>query len=667
MISRRSCIGLVAFVCALTTLGLGSSASAAPASKLSVASVSSLPASAAGGGTYRVSGRVVNNGTAASAARVRVYLLRFGSKPKVIGAKQVGKVAARHHRRYKVKVKVPSNLKAGSYSIVACSRHGLKSGRAECATASRKLAKGAAANAAPAPNAAQFAQVTDRAGCAGTRTLGDRDFPEVGNGGFDITHYDVDLNYTPGNGVGQNVFNPGTHTVVTATSLQDLCEFSLDFDGLTIGSVTVDGVPATFTRQAPPGGAPPCTSAGCSNLTAQTYPAADGCSQSFRNPNVGVAMNHTGCPNMKLVIVPPTTIPSGQSFDVDIAYTGTPLRHLDADGTEEGWLNTPNGDGVFNVNEPIGAMTWLPSNNHPADKAKFDFNLTVPVGKVALGNGELVSYMDNGDGTMTWHWRMAEQMATYLSTATIGDFFLTESIAENGLQLYNALDKSFTETQVNAANRTIGQEETIVNYLSTIYGTFPFDSHGVIADAAGSIGYVLEVQTKIAFPSSGIGLSTLAHETGHQWFGDSVSLYQWNEIWQNEGFATYTDWNYAAHNGGQTLAARFAGQYTPGTKWAVAPVDVDAGRLFSTFPVYSRGATMLVALQQIMGNSRFYQLTRGWQSIYRHGNGHTTDFIALAKQVSGFSGQNLDKLDTFFQQWLYGRVQPTITGTNFFS
>lgn len=660
----RPRVGLVLLAIALTMLTVSATASAAPGPRLSVSSVKSLPSSAGDGGTYAVRGTIINNGRRASAARVTVSLLSSGKKPKKIGSRTLVKIGPKAKRPFRVRVSVPSSLATGVYDVVACTRHGLGKGAMECATAQRKLSVGDAEIPEPVSEN-QFEAAAAAVSCEGTRSLGDRDFPEVGNGGFDINHYDVNLNYTPGNLPGQNVFLPGTHTVVTATSLHDLCEFSLDFDGLNIDSVTVNGQPASYTREAPPGGAPPCLSSSCSNLTTNTYPAADGCSPSFRNPNVGAATNHTGCPNSKLVITPAATIPEGTEFTVDVAYSGTPLRHLDADGTEEGWLNTPNGDGAFIVNEPIGAMTWLPSNNHPTDKAAYDFHITVPTGKIALGNGELVSYVDNGNGTLTWHWRMAYPMATYLSTATVGNFFLTESITQSGLQLYNALDTTFTETQVNAANRTIGQEEVIINYLNDIYGTYPYDSNGVVADNAGSIGYVLEVQTKIHFPSSNISLGTLVHETGHQWFGDSVSLEQWHEIWQNEGWATYTSQNYTAKNGGQTLQQYFNAQYTPGTKWNTAPVDVDAGRLFSTFPVYTRGATMLIALQQILGDTKFFGLARQWQANHRHGNASTAEFIALAKQVSQFSGERLTKLDTFFQQWIYGRTMPTITGTNF--
>lgn len=669
-------------------LTITSAASASTGADLSVAKLSAPPKQAAAGQKFSLAGTVVNDGTSTGSGKVVAKLMRSGSTPAVAGKARLRKVAADGTARFKIRAKAPASLKNGSYSVVACVRAKGTAGHRTCANAPRKLTIGVADYTGPAPQIDE--SDTGKACVSGARTLGDRDFPEVGNGGYDVQNYDVNINY---NNVG-NVMNAGTHTAVSAVATQSLCDFSLDFDGLTIDSITVNGVPATWQRVAPPGGAPPCAApsnpcTGSSAASSIVYPPADGCSPSGRNPD-GPLGTRRGCPAMKLVITPAAQIDAGSTFVVDVAYHGVPLRHLDADGTEEGWLNTPNGDGTFNVNEPIGAMTWLPSNNHPADKATYDFhvtiptfsqNITLPAGtrKIALANGELINYSDNPDSTTTWYWRMGYPMATYLSAVTIGDFDLTQTATRTGVQLYNALDSTFTAAQKNSANSTIAQEETIINALNNHYGRYPFDSNGVVADAAGSIGYVLEVQTKIHFPSSGVGLSTLAHETGHQWFGDSVSTKQWNEIWQNEGWATYTDWLWNANyvTGGQTLAQRFTSNYTAGTgsacpggtnKWCIAPVDADAEHLFTTFPVYTRGGTMLVALNQILGDTKFFNLARRWQQQYQYGNARTTDFIALAKDIAddapnGFGQCDLDRLDQFFQQWLYGHSQPTITGT----
>ena len=208
-----------------------------------------------------------------------------------------------------------------------------------------------------------LASVAQAAYTPGSRSLGDALLPALGNGGYDVQHYDLTIAYDP---VANTMTSSAT---ITSVAKQDLSEFSYDLRGLTVTAVTVKGQPATFTREAD-----------------------------------------------KLIVTPAAGIDNGSTFDTVVAYNGVPEQVEDPDESLEGWLRTT--DGVFNVNEPMGAMAWFPNNNHPADKATYDFTITVPTGKTALGNGELVSKTDNADATTTWKWHMGYPMATYLSTST---------------------------------------------------------------------------------------------------------------------------------------------------------------------------------------------------------------------------------------------------------
>ena len=183
----------------------------------------------------------------------------------------------------------------------------------------------------------------------GGRTLGDV-LPELaylGNTGYDAQHYDLTLDYDPV----ANVFKAGTKADITLRATQNLSEFALDFRGLNVTAVTIDGVAATFTRlNGDPAGA-----------------------DRYRN---------------KLIVTPAAGILNNRVFHVVVEYSGTPTAMEDPDESFEGWIRTT--DGSFVVNEPMGAMTWFPNNNHPADKATYDFHITVPATHTALGNGELV-------------------------------------------------------------------------------------------------------------------------------------------------------------------------------------------------------------------------------------------------------------------------------------
>jgi hypothetical protein len=462
----------------------------------------------------------------------------------------------------------------------------------------------------------------------GSRSLGDSLLPALGNGGYDVQHYDLTIAYDPAT----KLMN--SSATVSSIAKQDLSEFSLDLRGLTVTAVTVKGAPATFTR------------------------VAD-----------------------KLVITPAAGIDNGTSFDTVVAYNGTPERVLDPDDSFEGWLDTT--DGVFNVNEPMGAMSWFPNNNHPTDKATYDFTTTVPTGKTALGNGELVSKVDNGDGTTTWKWHMGYPMATYLSTTTIGDFDLAQGTGATALgaggaavELYNAIDSSYTAAQKTTVTNTLAREDAIVKYMSGLYGGYPFNSIGAVVDRISGVGYVLEVQTKIHFPSSSVSINTLAHEIAHQWFGNDVSLKSWNDIWLNEGWATWSQWNWSNKENGSatTSAQQFLNNYnstSQPTRWNIPTAALpDAGELFTTFPVYTRGAMTIEGLKQILGDDAFFTLAKTWIAENHYKNAGTADFIALTKRIAaekaGFEASNLAKLDTYFQQWLFTGAKPTMTPTTFF-
>lgn len=478
---------------------------------------------------------------------------------------------------------------------------------------------------------------------SGARTLNDRLFPEIGNGGYDVRHYDIALNYDPAS----NEFEPGTKTTITALATQPLSDFSLDFDGLTVSAVTVDGQPAGFARESP---------AACS----PTVPPVETCAAT------------------KLVVTPATPIDSGQTFQVAVAYTGEPQPHIDPWDKPDGWIRADNGtsaDGAWVACEPVGAQTWFPDNDDPRDKATFDFEITVPEDNepadgtlMGIANGELVGEPTSSEGLTTWHWRESFPLATYLATATVGNFDFAQSMTPAGLQLNNAIDSSYSTSAKESIDATLAREEEILDFYAPLYTPYPFDSAGAIVDWVSGIHYILEVQTKVLFPSLASAQPyILAHELAHHWWGDSVSIIHWSEVWMNEGWATWSHWSWRYAEGGSSTspAQQFTNNYTPGGKWETPPAEPTAAGLFDTFPTYTRPAMMIEALRQILGETEFTRLTRQWQGAHRYGNGTEAEFIELAQEVSGFTGAQLARLNDFFQEWLYGTTQPLITGENF--
>ena len=627
----RTRLSLTFTVAAVLVLASGT-AEARPGAKLSVTKVSSPPPAVVPGASFVMTGKVENDGERAAKPSVALSLRRGGDAGPLgmrIANRRIEEVRPGDSVRFRETVTVRAATPDGEYGLSACVRKRGNGGPHKCLRADARMTVAGPrppgdGNGPVAPEPDPPSPGAGPVFEPGARSAGDVLFPAIGNGGYDVDHYDVALDYDPV----LNNFDAAT-TTITAEATKNLSEFSLDMQGMTVSSVAVDGQAATFTRE-----------------------------------------------NTKLIIDPAGAgIPSGDDFVTAIAYNGPPVEVVDPDGSSEGWVRTP--DGGFVVNEPIGAQGWFPNNNYPTDKATFDFHITVPLTATALGNGELVSTDNNGDGTQTWNWHSDQPVSTYLTTATVGTFIFTEgTITETTptpdrvLPEYRAIDSSYLAT-LPAQNAELDRIEEMTNFLGSLYGPYPFDSTGAVVDAA-TVGYALEVQTKphFALPFPVSTRSTLLHEIAHQWFGNAVTLATWSDIWFNEGWAVWSEWYWDDElNGGTTSPEQqFDTEYAnAGNDWSIPPatLDEDPTLLFETFPVYTRSAMMLQGYREIVGHTKFLELAQRLQTDYEDDNISTAEFIGLAKEVSDFTGAQLARLDDYFQQWLYGETKPTITPDNF--
>ncbi|WP_040922539.1 M1 family metallopeptidase [Saccharomonospora xinjiangensis] len=435
----------------------------------------------------------------------------------------------------------------------------------------------------------------------GAPGVGDPYYPGDGNGGYDVSHYDIRLTYTP-----ESDRLSGTTTIL-ATPTAELSSFNLDF-ALDIRWVRVNNHPARVERD-----------------------AAD---------------------PTEVVVTPKAALREGEPVTVVVRYAGTPSE-VAVDGFTA-WKRTATG--ALAVDEPHIAEWWFPSNDHPTDKATYDVSVEVPDDVVALSNGVLEGTGTQRAGWTRWNWRSTEPQATYLAFLAIGDYDVRHSTAPSGLPVVNAYDTALGDLRPSA-EASVERTPEVVEFLESLFGPYPFEAQGGVVTR--DLGFALENQTRsvydAGFFSRGTNLSVVVHENAHQWFGDSVALGKWSDIWLNEGFASYAEFLWSEHSGEGTAAelAQYLYDSIPAGDefWQVLPGDPGPENQFHS-AVYDRGALAVHALRTAVGDEVFFEILRTWLDAKRGGHGTIEEFVELAERLSG------RQLDEVFEVWLFTKGKP---------
>jgi aminopeptidase N len=448
-------------------------------------------------------------------------------------------------------------------------------------------------------------------GCLpGASGVGDKHYPTYGNGGYDVRNYLLDAAYDPDT----NVLDG--KAAIEAEATQNLCSFNLDFVGMDLRRVEVDGKPAMWTRD-----------------------------------------------DHELTVTPEHSLKKGTNFKVEARYDGVPTEFVIPGTTlRTGFMATPEGATV--AGQPEVAAGWYPVNDHPLDKASYTFRVTVPQPYEVVANGFLRNRIDQGSNT-TWTWRASEPMASYLATIDIAqDWDVDEGQTDSGLPQYDAVDSHITGPIRDEIDRALGLQSEALDMLSDAFGPYPFDTVGAIVPNQEDLRFALETQTRPVYSkrfwinSQGQPRNAdfvIVHELAHQWYGDDVALARWQHIWLNEGFATYAEWLWEEHEDRATPQEIFEATYNdiPADDefWSVVIGDPTIELLFHD-AVYVRGAMTLQALRNEVGDDDFFAIIREWAASKSGGNGTTAEFIDLAEQISG------QQLDDLFDLWLFTDTKP---------
>jgi aminopeptidase N len=452
-------------------------------------------------------------------------------------------------------------------------------------------------------------QERPRAPRAGALEIGDPYFPGLGNGGYDVEHYALELE------IDMDSDEIAATARIRARALHHLASFSFDLYGLEVAGVRVDGQDARFERTPP-------------------APLPDG----------------TSGKSAELVIHPAAPLAAGAVFLAEVAYGGSPAPRPDPafaflpQSKGSGWQRRASG--VYVTSQCIGAASWFPCNDHPRDKASYSFRVRVAKPWTAAANGVLTEVIEEGEAR-TFVFEARDPMASYLATLNVAEFGVLESEGPGGIpiRIYHPLDA--TEDELADFRR----QGEVLEFLEAVFGPYPFEAAGGVMQHEPAAG-ALECQTLPVY-GRGCDLELILHELAHQWFGNSVSPDLWRDLWLSEAFASYSEWLWLEHTQGvEAYDQRARRTYAELRKRKTgSPFDPGVAQAFGE-RVYQRGPFVVHGLRREVGDEAFFRILKGWMETNENGNGSTAAFVAHASKCAG------RELTPFFDAWLFADVTP---------
>lgn len=442
----------------------------------------------------------------------------------------------------------------------------------------------------------------------GDSGFGDPYHPELGNGGYNVDHYDIVLRIDPpSNFIDADV-------TIEATATERLRSFNLDFGALRVVSLEVDGAPASFSQE-----------------------------------------------GNEISVTPGRPLSTGRPFTVSIEYEGRP-EPIDSFVLHSpvGWFHSE--DGTINVfSWPDGAGSWLPGNHHPSDKATFRFKISVPDPWVVVAPGSERDFQEQ-NGEKHYVFEMTEPMSSVSAVLYVDDYDVSVFQGPAGVQITTYVPPDAPK----AVSDNFHELPAMMEYFEGLFGKYPFKQYTiVIADPAVAlcegIASANADQTISAHCPSSLSTSRsiLAHEMTHQWFGISATPAMYKDSWLAEGPATYAGWMW--QNRGESAeemdrVVKKQRSYYEGIPRASVPIGVPPDYIISD-AIYTGAGILLHSLRREVGDEAFFSILREYLSRYQYSNATTADFIDVAEEISGRD------LNHFFDNWLYENELPPVPGT----
>ncbi|MGZ5400347.1 MAG: M1 family aminopeptidase, partial [Nocardioides sp.] len=347
-------------------------------------------------------------------------------------------------------------------------------------------------------------------------------------------------------------------------------------------------------------------------------------------------------------------VATDERYVVALDYSGVP-EPVEAPTTRDdvpalGWTTMPDG-AVWTMQEPFGAYSWYAVNDHPSDKALYDFTLRVPDPMVGVANGELTS-REQDEGQTVTRWHLAEPASSYLVTVAFGDYVTAEETSASGVPVSIWLPADEASRMSELRRTTVAA----LDWSEEVLGPYPFDSLGFLfVDSTSG----METQTMVTLGLTDYAMSepVLVHEAVHQWWGNQVTPRDWRDLWMNEGMTMYLQAMWESENGGEPLESRLADWAADGPELRAAggpPAAYDAAT-FAEGNVYYLPAVMWHQIRGRIGDDEFFRLLKEWPAS--RDNGHA-DYDAITTWWEEESGEELTAV---FRRHLLSKRQPAYT------